>query len=133
MKCWKKLDKFHEDAGYWSNCSRKVKGERRKGCLGKFNGKGGLRNDFEVLKGKHLKSQIKLAKVSCVFKFLRICPHKPKERSHGDLPGQIFKDSCGKLKQEIIFTWSYILRWIQAGNQGDVLFQWGVDCVKVVT
>ena len=76
---------------------------------------------------------MKLTKVSYIFKFIRICSHKPKERSHGDLPGQIFKDSCGKLKQEIIFSWSYILRWIQAGKQGDVLCQWGVgDYVKMV-
>lgn len=45
---------------------------------------------------------MKLAKVNHVFKYIPICSHRPKEGSHGGLPGQSFKESCGVSKQEII-------------------------------
>lgn len=56
--------------------------------------------------GKHLKSQIKLAKVSCVFKFIQL-PHKPRKEVMGICQDKFSKDSCGKLKQEIIFMELY--------------------------
>ena len=61
-------------------------------------------NDFEVLVGKHLKSQMKLANTSSVFQFGFALTDKSRQGSGVGLPGETFKESWDILKQELYPT-----------------------------